>query len=208
MTAAPHLRLGVVLSVLVASGCTTTEVQAPGATDGLATATAEVAPSLAPASVLPRDSREVSGTSFTLAAPAAFRQYETEGPDGVPVLVLEKPAQFDGAVHQVLAFDAVEPTSGVEDGMFVLGQLKTDLEGVDDFVRGSVVWPGATVAVVGRWTELTTTSGGQFTEEYVQLAIEVDDELHSTVIAVAPAAEFEESGVLDVLRTFTPDSAA
>jgi hypothetical protein len=41
------------------------------------------------------------------------------------------------------------------------------------------------------------------TQTFTQLAVETEDGRSATVIAVAPEEEFETSGALDVLRSFS-----
>ena len=198
----PTVVLAVVLAV---SGCTSGAVEqaeaSPDPVADLVEPTTEAGPELLPLEEVPRDSRQVSGPSFTLSAPAEFQQSEATGPGGVTMLLLERPATTDGGVIQVAAFEEVEAEAGPAEQMSVLGASLSDLQGVTDFERDSVEWPGATDAVIAQWTQGTSTRAGALQERYAQLVLQVDEGRLATVIAVAPVAEFESSRVLEVLRS-------
>lgn len=165
------------------------------------TAAAEQA--VEPVLVAPRDSREVSGEVFSLFAPAEFRQTERPGPGDVPMLVLEGPASEPGTVVEVVAFSDPEAAVGVQEQMAALAVELNDVRQATDIVRQSLEWPGTTDAVLVRWTEDTATADGTVTQTFAQLALETEDGVSATVVAVAPAEQFESSGVFDVLRSFS-----
>lgn len=205
-----YLVPAVVLSSLLVAGCTVGgsgdgDVGAgadPGQPEATASASAGGAAGLTPLAQPPRDSRQVGADFYTLAAPATFQQSERPGPGGLPMLVLSGPAEDPGSVAEVVAFTDPEATAPVADQMSGLVAQLVDLRGVEDVQRESVEWPGTTAAVLVRWTEDTATADGTVTQTFAQMAVETEDGRSATVIAVAPSAEFESSGVLDVLRTF------
>ena len=162
---------------------------------------------LEPVLVAPRDSRPVSGDVFSLFAPAGFRQTERSGPDGIPLLVLEGPAEEPGTVVEVVAYSDPDSTVSVTEQMAALVTQLVDVRGASDVERESVEWPGTTDAVLVRWTEDTATAGGSVTQTFAQLAVQTQDGVSATVVAVAPADLFERSGVLDVLRSFSVERA-
>lgn len=201
----PLVTLAVVAVLLGAGGCGSDAVeQAEASSDPVADLvepTTEAGPELLPLEEIPRDSRQVSGPSFTLSVPAEFQQSEAAGPGGVTMLVLGRPATTDGGVVQVAAFEELEAESGPAEQMSVLGASLRDLQGVTDFERDAVAWPGATDAVIAQWTQGTSTRAGDLQERYAQLVLQLDEGHLATVIAVAPEAEFESSRVLEVLRS-------
>ncbi len=123
------------------------------------------------------------------------------------MIVLSTPSDEPGGVIEVVAFDEKDPPSTAQEQMALLAASKADLEGVEDFQREAIEWPGATDAVVVQWTEKTTTAQGPITQRFAQLSLQVSDVQITNVLAVAPEDEFESSGVLDLLRTMTLDSA-
>lgn len=209
MTRPTQLLVGAALGALVLTGCTLS-----GGTGGSVDAeperfepapTASAAQVVEPVLVAPRDSREVSGGVFSLFAPAEFRQTERPGPGDVTMLVLEGAAAEPGTVVEVVAFSDPAATVPVQEQMAALVVELNDVRGASDVVRESVTWPATSDAVLVRWTEDTATPDGTVTQTFAQLAVETEDGVSATVIAVAPAEQFESSGVLDVLRSFSVD---
>lgn len=170
--------------------------------------TASAPAELGPLAEQPRDTREVSGDGFTLFAPASFRQSTRPGPQDVPMLVLGGTAQEPGGVVEVIAFREVDAQSGAREQMAAMAVGKTDLGGVTDLVREDVEWPGTTEAVLVRWSEPTTTAAGAIRQRFAQLTVELQDGALVTVVAVAPDAEFDDAGVLDVLRSLDVGASA
>lgn len=75
--------------------------------------------------------------------------------------------------------------------------------------RTVVAWPGALSAVLIDWTqEQEDASGERRKVRTVQLAVDVNDRVSLSVVAVAPLEVFDESGVATALRTFRPDRTA
>ena len=189
------------------SACSVGGGESPSAADDLVQPTSSAPATLGPITEQPRDSRPVEGPSFSLFAPAEFQQSSRPGPDGVEMIVLDKPSASAGGVIEVVAFEEKDPPAGVREQMAALAAEKADLEGVTDLRRESIEWPGAVEAVIVQWTEKTTTADGPVTQRFAQLAAQPNDRIIATVVAVAPAEEFESSEVLEVLRTLALDSA-
>jgi hypothetical protein len=196
-------------AALLLSACT---VSGDGATAGGDAAAAgpeptgevSVAPDLVPLAQVPRDTREVSTPVFELLAPAAFTESQRPGPGGIPMVVLSGDTGSPGAVVEVVAFSDPEPDAPVQEQMAGLVVSLVDVRRARDVSRQQVDWPGTSVAVVVRWTEDTAVAGGgSVTQTFTQLAVETEDGRSATVIAVAPEEEFETSGALDVLRSFS-----
>jgi hypothetical protein len=62
--------------------------------------------------------------------------------------------------------------------------------------------------VLARWSQPTTTAVGAITQRFAQLTVELEDGALVTVVAVAPDAEFDDAGVLDVLRSLNVGASA
>lgn len=196
--------VGTVLGALVLAGCTVSGGSVEAEQDRVEQApTARAEQAVEPVLEAPRDSRQVSGDVFSLFAPAEFRQTERPGPGDVPLLVLEGPTSEPGTVVEVVAYSDPDATVPVQEQMAALAVELNDVRGATDVVRESVEWPGATDAVLVRWTEDTATADGTVTQTFAQLAVETEDGVSATVIAVAPAEQFDSSGVFDVLRSFS-----
>jgi hypothetical protein len=150
----------------------------------------------------PRDTREVTFAGHTLWAPAEFQQTERSGPQDVPLTVLGKPAQGGVGVCEVVAFVENDPESTAEEQMYGLAGAK-ELAGARDITREAVEWPDAESAVLVRWTEQTSGPQGELTQRFAQLAVQPSGSQIVSVIAVAPADEFDDCGVVDVLRTLS-----
>ena len=121
------------------------------------------------------------------------------------MLVLQGPAGEPGTVVEVVAFSDPEPQAPVQEQMAAMAAELVDVRGASDVVRESVEWPGTSTAVLVRWTEDTATPDGTVTQTFAQLTVETEDGVSATVIAVAPAEQFDSSGVFDVLRSFSVD---
>lgn len=152
----------------------------------------------------PRDTREVVFSGYSLWSPSEFQQTDRQGPDGVQMVVLGKPANRSGGVCEVVAFVEQDAESTAAEQMYGLAGSK-DLAGATAISRESVEWPGAESAVLVRWTERTSGPQGEITQRFAQLAVQASSDVIVSVVAVAPEEEFDESGVVDVLRTLSVD---
>ena len=208
MSGARHLGLVAVAVAVLLSGCTVTGGTAPEPADAaLPEPTGELsaAPELLPVDRPPRDTREVRTDVFSLYAPAGFQQSERPGPGGLPMVVLSGDVDAPGAVAEVVAFSDPAPDASVEEQMAGLVTSLVDVRRARGVSRQQVDWPGTSVAVVVRWTQQAATGDGSLTQTFTQLAVETEDGRTATVIAVAPEEDYETSGVLDVLRSFSVD---
>lgn len=201
------LRAGApLLALVVLAGCsvsTNGTDDEPAAQPPAVTAEPSGGAVLTPVDSPPRDSREVGTGEFSLFAPADFTQSERPGPADVPMLVLSGPSDDPGTVVEVVAFSDPEPGGDVADQMSVLVAELQDIRGASDVRRTDLEWPGTETAVLVRWTEDTAVASGTVTQTFAQLTVQAEDGRTATAVAVAPADDFESSGVLDVLRSFS-----
>jgi hypothetical protein len=92
---------------------------------------------------------------------------------------------------------AIESSYGLE----VLKQS----EGVKDLTRSMLKWPGTQSAILVQWTE--TRAGAVSTDERErtwQLVVQVNDHLTVSLLAFAPAGEFDTAGLAKIVETFRP----
>jgi hypothetical protein len=199
--------LGAAAVVLVAGGCglVPTTSGDDSTAGSFATPTEQAPQEFTPLTEPPRDTREVVFGGYSLWSPAAFQQSERQGPEGVQMVVLGKPANRSGGVCEVVAFVETDPQSSAEEQMYGLAGSK-EVAGASEISRESLQWPGAQSAVLVRWTERTSGPQGEITQRFAQLAVQPSDDVIVSVVAVAPQEEFDESGVVEVLRTLTVDA--
>ncbi len=202
-------RRAVVVAVLVATtagGCglvpTTSEDQPQ---DTFAAPASEAPEEFTPLTEPPRDSREVQVGGYRLYSPSEFQQTDRQGPEGVSMVVLGKPANRSGGVCEVVAFVENDPQSTAEEQMYGLAGSK-EIAGATDISRETLEWPGAESAVLVRWTERTNGPQGEITQRFAQLAVQPSARTIVSVIAVAPEDEFDDSGVVEVLRTLSVEA--
>lgn len=203
-------RRAVVVALLVAAtagGCglvpTTSEDQPIENT--FAAPTSEAPEEFTPLTEPPRDSREVQVGGYRLYSPSEFQQTDRQGPEGVTMVVLGKPANRSGGVCEVVAFVENDPESSAEEQMYGLAGSK-EIAGATDISRETLEWPGAESAVLVRWTERTNGPQGEITQRFAQLAVQPTARTIVSVIAVAPEDEFDDSGVVEVLRTLSVEA--
>ena len=173
--------------------------------DSFAAPASEAPEEFTPLTEPPRDTREVVFSGYSLWSPAEFQQTDRQGPEGVQMVVLGKPANRSGAVCEVVAFVEDDPQSSAEEQMYGLAGSK-EVAGATDISRESLEWPGAESAVLVRWTERTSGPQGEITQRFAQLAVQPSGGAIVSVVAVAPEEEFDTSGVVDVLRTLSVDA--
>lgn len=154
----------------------------------------------------------VPGEGFTVHAPAGFEPQRRTSSNGEPMLVLTT-GGGDGTAEERLVGvvrDVEWGRAGVLEQSLVLESAKRQLARATDVRRTVVEWPGARAAVMVEWTEkkADAATGAAVAVRTVQLGVDVDDALSMSVVAVAPVAAFDRSGVATVLRTFRPAAAA
>jgi hypothetical protein len=84
-------------------------------------------------------------------------------------------------------------------------ELVKQSEGVKDLTRSPVKWPGAQSAILLQWSQ--RPAGGVATDEPQrtwQLMAQVNDHLIVSLVAVAPAGDFDTVGLAKVFETFVP----
>jgi len=74
---------------------------------------------------------------------------------------------------------------------------------VSNYVRSSVTWPGAKVAVVATWTEEVAKDSGPVQTEALALWVETPSGTVAMVLAGAPKGQLDGSTALDALRSLT-----
>lgn len=147
----------------------------------------------------PAGAEVARGQGFTIAVPKGFRQGETPGSNGEPILYVRRASQEPSVPWQVTVLREPNPQADVLEQSRALELLKT--VGPDpDFTRAAIDWPGADQAVLMQWTEPTGTE--RVETRFWQLSVQVDKTLALTVVALAPVGEFDASGVADILRSF------
>ena len=154
----------------------------------------------------------VPGEGFTVHAPAEFEPQRRTSSNGEPMLVLTTGGVDETGAERLVGVvrDVEWGRAGVLEQSLVLESAKRQLAGATEVRRTVVDWPGARAAVVVEWTEqkAVVATGASVAVRTVQLSVDVDDALSLSVVAVAPVAAFDQSGVATVLRTFRPAAAA
>jgi hypothetical protein len=151
----------------------------------------------------PRHTREITGEGFRVAADSAFQQLDRTSRNGEPMLVLRRASRVPALPIQVAVLREPDPGQDVVEQSYALEMSKRTLGGATDISRSDVAWPNASRAVLVQWTENVPTTGGESVPtRYWQLNAQVTDKLILIVVGFAPAAEFADSKVDDVVRTF------
>jgi hypothetical protein len=154
----------------------------------------------------PRGSRRVVGEGFRLAVDASFQQSDHKSKNGEPMLVLSRASKVPELPIQVAVLREPDPVQDVVEQSYTLEMTKRTLGESSDVSRSDVVWPDALRSVLVQWTEnVPTTAGASVSTRYWQLNTQVNKKLILVVVGFAPAAEFDESAVGDVVRTFRVD---
>lgn len=152
-------------------------------------------PAQATPAAAPSGFQEVSGEGFTMSIPPGW----AEAPQGNNPLQVIYQSPDD---KQTLLGVSVEknPSSGVIEQSKV-AELGNRSKGATGAVRSEVAWPGAERAVMMEWrVKVGGPEGPEF--QYRQLMLEVNSSLIVGVVGMAPAAEFDESGIAAAIQTF------
>lgn len=151
----------------------------------------------------PRDTREVVGEGFRLAADSAFQRSDAESSNGEPMLVLRRASKVAALPIQVAVLREPDPAQDVVEQSYALETAKRSLGGVTDISRSDVVWPDTERTILVQWTEdVPTKSGKSVSTRYWQLNAQVTNKLILVVVGFAPASEFADSQVDEIVRTF------
>ena len=151
----------------------------------------------------PRDTREVEGKGFRLAADSAFQRLDLTSKNGEPMLVLRRASQVPALPVQIAVLREPDPKQDVVEQSYSLEVSKRTLGESTDISRSDLVWPGVERAVLVQWTQnVPTTASESVSTRYWQLSTQVTDKLILVVVGFAPAAEFDAARVGDIVRTF------
>jgi hypothetical protein len=153
----------------------------------------------------PAETRPVSGKFFSLYVPANFQEKPPQPMrHGDPLLVFEAPSSKPSApVRVAVAQDNKATTTAIEGSMEQ--EIEAKQNGVKEFARSMVKWPGAQSAVLLQSTE--TPAGAAAADKslrYSQIVAQVNDHLVVTIVAVAPVSEFDSAGLAKIVETFRP----
>jgi hypothetical protein len=152
----------------------------------------------------PAGTREVTGKFFSMYVPANFQEKSALMDNGDRKVGFDAPSSKPATpVRVAVAPDTDSKATAIEQ-TYALELIKKG-EGVKDLTRSMVKWPGAQNAVLLQWTE--TRAGAVSTDEPErnwQLSAQVNDNLIVSVIAFAPAGEFETAGLAKIMETFRP----
>lgn len=163
--------------------------------------TATAPPWLRPDTAAHLDLRRYTGEGYTIEVPASWREQTlpTQAKDEVPTVLFEEQGhQPTDTVRLGVVVDPKPKSDAIEQSQ-VLAVAKS-AAGVKDMVRSEVPWPGAIRAVFLDWTEELGGQGGTLRTQ--QLMVQVKSDLIVNVVAVAPAAGFEDTGLQESLVTF------
>lgn len=159
----------------------------------------------------PSDFREVSGEGFTLAAPAGFQEKRETSSNGEPMLTLEMPSSVPAIPQQVGVVRDLHPHAPVDQQSFTLETVHSVGKEAGEVTRVQLAAPEGQQAFLVTWTETRPdTTGGSSSVQatYWQLMWQVSKELILDVVAVAPTADFADSDVSRILRSFKVSSSA
>lgn len=194
--------------LLAVPACASDDGASPASTSAFSpTASPSPTVTLMPA---PAEFSDVRGEGFSISAPPEFQRSERRSSNGQPLLVLEKPSSVPAVPQRVAVVRDVEPVSPAAEQSYALEVSKS--AGNPDATVTRVQLPteveGASAYLV-TWEENRATEGGATVAvTYWQLMYEADPSLILNVVAFAPSAEFEDSAVSVILRSFEPRSGA
>ena len=155
----------------------------------------------------PADYHDVTGSGFTIAAPAEFQEQRQTSSNGEPMLVLENPSRTAELLERVAVIRDTAPKSPVLDQSYVLESAKSAFSGGLGVERLEIEVPGDQQAYLVTWTEQRTSDGRQVGLQFWQLMWQTSPDLIFNVVAMAPADEFATSEVSKMLLTFRPEAA-
>ena len=167
-------------------------------------------PTEAPAvSVTPRDgqpaeSRQVTGKYFALYVPANFQEKSLAMANGEQMVTFDAPSSDPARPVRVGVYPDPKPKVTAIEAAYGI-ELVEQQKGATDFTRSTVKWPGAQTAILLEWT--AKRAGGVESDELQrnwQIVAQVNDHLIVGVVAIAPAGEFDTSGLAKIVETFRP----
>jgi hypothetical protein len=167
-------------------------------------------PTEAPAvSVTPRDgqpaeTRQVTGKYFSLYVPANFQEKSLPMANGEQMVTFDAPSSDPARPVRVGVYPDPKPKVTAIEAAYGI-ELVEQQKGATDFTRSTVKWPGAQTAILLEWT--AKRAGGVESDELQrnwQIVAQVNDHLIVGVVAIAPAGEFDTSGLAKIVETFRP----
>jgi len=159
---------------------------------------------LTPREGQPAETRRVTGKYFSMYVPANFQEKSALMDNGDRKVGFDAPSSKPATPVRVGVVPDTDSKATAIEQTYTMELVKKD-NGVKDLTRTMVKWPGAQNAVLLQWTE--TPAGAVATDEplrYWQLSAQVHDKLIVSVIAFAPAGEFDTAGLAKIMETFRP----
>lgn len=191
------------LLVLTVAGCADEPPMAAEQQRAVLEPTGTPSPAVRPRPDGPADSRTVQGQGFSLRADSSFQQQDRTARNGQPLLLLEHASGVPEIPARVAVLREAEARQGVVEQSYALEVTKRSLHGATDITRSSLTWPGVRRTVLVQWTEPRPTAEGRSVPvRYWQLNAQVSSRLILVVVGYAPAAEFDTSGIAEVVQSF------
>ncbi len=152
----------------------------------------------------PAETRQVTGKHFSLYVPANFQEKSVPQANGEQMVMFDAPSSKPGTPVRVAVVSDAASTQPAIESSYLVEVLKQS-QGAKDLTRSTVKWPGTQNAILLQWT--AATSGAGTTDEPLrtwQLMAQVNGRLVVTIVAVAPAMEFDTAGLAKIVETFRP----
>lgn len=148
----------------------------------------------------PVDSRTVTGPYFSISVPGSWtdRTQQSSTAEVKPVLI-EKPENQPGNATWVgILVDKPAKSDVIEQSLVLETEKKST--GATHVTRETVTWPGAERSVLVGWRTIPG-GGGSGEVRYLQLMAQTSPGTIVNAIAFAPAAEWDATGMEDILAT-------
>ena len=152
----------------------------------------------------PAETRQVTGKYFSMYIPANFQEKSVPMANGEQLVAFDAPSSTTATPVRVAVGPDTKPKATAIEQSYSL-EIGKQQAGVKDLTRSTVKWPGAQSAILLQWTE--SPSGAGATDEplrYWQLMAQVNGNLIVSLIAIAPAGEFNTVGLAKIMETFRP----
>jgi len=152
----------------------------------------------------PGESRQASGKFFSMYVPADFQEKSLPMANGEQMISYDAPSSKPATpVRVVISPDTKSKATAIEQSLSL--EIVTRQEGVKDLTRSTLKWPGAKNAILLQWTQTPAGAGAPDAPlRYWQIMAQVNDHLIISLIAIAPAAEFNAAGLAKIVETFRP----
>lgn len=154
----------------------------------------------------PAETRKVGGKHFSLYVPANFQEKSVPQANGEQMAMFDAPSSRAATPVRVAVVPDPASRQSVIESSYLVEVLKQS-QGVKDLTRSTVKWPGAQNAILLEWT--ATAAGAGTADEPLrtwQLMAQVNSRLVVTIVAVAPAGEFDTAGLAKIVETFRPQA--